>query len=973
MKTHDTVSLIKQKKSFCSKLEKGKGNVNCSDCLSTVVQNGEALARISKDFITDKVCLLALKNNPKHQNLLQYIPESLLTDEFIIEVLTINVRYLKHLPLNKLTKEILTVVATRNPSIVKHLPIEFQTDEFYKQLLQANINTLKYIQKPSAELCNFAVSLKPMAIKYIESISTLSPESLELVMYGDWRNLRYLPEKMLTRELCEYHFKKNLKSFAIIPDEFKTEEICLNAVICDPNTIQYVPSKITTKEFYIKCIQANISCISLLPTELKTPEMYKIALGIVSFSDTFKEWLKSRSIRALISNDEKMCFYNLKSFSSVLPDDFFDVDILKMERELNLRNITQSYFDKDSGLFIVCENYYGRNTTKEFNTFEEYYSYLGNDLSGAILVDFDFTGVKMSDYNLSGAFLSSDYLFEQKNYDDKFYNSVIGNHTKEISNTPMLMNEEMEEKSIVHSDDFCERLNLRQRKIYYVTDLHLNHKLLARFPIRATVYEVRFFIHNYIKKMLNSTDVGIDDYLLIGGDTSFSFDISQIFFEELIKFWKPQHILVVLGNHELWESNCTDGSLVDIISRYKTLFDNLGIVFLQNSLFIDTNFSRVVLNEKDILNKSTDELLKIITKSNLLVFGSIGFSAYNKLYNAKSGMYNTAISSMEQEIEHVHRCQNVYNKLASALKNEQLIVLTHMPLKDWSIQPEEPNWIYVNGHTHSNEYTKTEYKTIYADNQIGYQPKSAKLKYFYKSLDYDIFRYYSDGIYHISKQQYLDFHRGNGIMCNFNKSVDYITMLKRQGLYLFLLENKHNNTLHILNGGQTKQLNITNLDYYYENMLKYGNFIKDKMRNYNNALKKISDFVKKIGGDGRIHGGIVDIDFLNHIYLNPSDGSISIYYSPSRGERYSYPNLETLLSTHTPQLYENYNRLIANSNSVIPFANTNGIDPNIFKIFDPSQYKTSYLLKGLQYLTENNIIRKWSDNFNFIDDEKLLN
>lgn len=1021
MTTYDTLSLIKRKTSAYNKLEKGEKNINYSDCILAVAKSGEALEFIPQNFITDELCLLALNNNAKRKNLLKYIPESLFTDEFIVKMLIMNGINLKHLPPNRLTKEILSIVAKKNPRIVKYLPIEYQTDDVYKQLIQTNIKTIKYIKKPDGELANFAIEINPTSIKYINDISILSTKSLDLVMHGNWRNLRYLPPKMLTRELCKYHFEKNWRSFEVIPNEFKTrewcelvleknflyiqycpealltnalclkcvnqyggclnyiptkfktEEICLNAVIQDSYAIRYVPSEIATKQFYIKCIHANISCISLLPAELQNTEMYKIALEIVSFSDTFKEWLKSGLNRDLISDDEKKCYYNLRKFSSVLPDDFFDIDIFKMERKLNLRNITESYFDKDNGLFIVCENYYWRNIKKEFNSFEEYYSYLCNDLSGAILIDFDFAGVKISDYNLNGAFLSSNFLFEQKTYDDKFYNSVIGNHTKEISNTPMLMNEEMEEKSIVHSDDFGEKLNLRHRKIYYVTDLHLNHKLLARFPIRATVYEVRFFIHNYIKKMLNSTDVGIDDYLLIGGDTSFSFDISQIFFEELTKFWKPQHILVILGNHELWESNCTDGLLVDIISRYKTLFDNLGIVFLQNSLFIDTNFSKVVLHENDILNKNTDELLELVTKSNLLVFGSIGFSAYNKLHNAKSGMYNSAISSIEQELEHVHRCQNVYNKLASTLKNEQLIVLTHMPLKDWSIQPEEPNWIYVNGHTHSNEYIKTECKTIYADNQIGYQPKSVTLKYFYKSLDYDIFRNYSDGIYHISKQQYLDFYRGNGIMCNFNKSVDYITMLKRQGLYLFLLEIKYNNTLHILNGGQTKQLNITNLDYYYENMLKYGNFIKDKMRNYNHALKKIADLVKKIGGDGRIHGGIVDIDFFNHIYLNPSDGSISIYYSPSRGEVYAYSNLETLLSTHSPQLYENYNKLLTNSNSVIPFENTNGVDPNIFKLFDTSQYKTSYLLKGLQYLTENNIIRKWSDHLNFKDDEKLLN
>ena len=43
---------------------------------------------------------------------------------------------------------------------------------------------------------------------------------------------------------------------------------------------------------------------------------------------------------------------------------------------------------------------------------------------------------------------------------------------------------------------------------------------------------------------------------------------------------------------------------------------------------------------------------------------------------------------------------------------------------------------------------------------------------------------------------------------------------------------------------------------------------------YRNALKTISKEIRAFGGNGNIHGCIIDIDFFNHIYVNPFDGKI---------------------------------------------------------------------------------------------------
>ena len=51
------------------------------------------------------------------------------------------------------------------------------------------------------------------------------------------------------------------------------------------------------------------------------------------------------------------------------------------------------------------------------------------------------------------------------------------------------------------------------------------------------------------------------------------------------------------------------------------------------------------------------------------------------------------------------------------------------------------------------------------------------------------------------------------------------------------------------------------------------------MNSYMDKLLNISKVIKSIGGDGSIHGCIVDIDYYNHIYINPVDGKITPYFA----------------------------------------------------------------------------------------------
>lgn len=129
---------------------------------------------------------------------------------------------------------------------------------------------------------------------------------------------------------------------------------------------------------------------------------------------------------------------------------------------------------------------------------------------------------------------------------------------------------------------------------------------------------------------------------------------------------------------------------------------------------------------------------------------------------------------------------------------------------------------------------------------MGYKSQKVSLKYFNVTLLNDIFKYYKDGIYHITKEEYIKFNYGQGIHISFRREIDYVIMLKRQGIYMFLLENREEQTLTLLNGGLTNKLKIFDVNYYYKNMVKYSEYVKTGMKEYNEVLKWISNAVKKM-------------------------------------------------------------------------------------------------------------------------------
>jgi len=162
-----------------------------------------------------------------------------------------------------------------------------------------------------------------------------------------------------------------------------------------------------------------------------------------------------------------------------------------------------------------------------------------------------------------------------------------------------------------------------------------------------------------------------------------------------------------------------------------------------------------------------------------------------------------------------------------------------------------------------------------------------------------------------------------------------------------------------------KHATETDINYYYDNLEQYAVQVCNKMAKPILALEHIAKAVKSFGGTGFIHGCIVDIDYLNHIYLNPYDGKVTPYYAESIDSKYAYGALPKLLSERCPKLYENYMKLLKEETTAITIFNSTGLEESneVYYVEETDIYRPSRTIRKLQYITENNIIRLWDDNF----------
>lgn len=534
------------------------------------------------------------------------------------------------------------------------------------------------------------------------------------------------------------------------------------------------------------------------------------------------------------------------------------------------------------------------------------------------------------------------------------------------------------------------------KDIFYISDIHIMHKLLNEYKSSIDKNNITEYV-NYIVNGLFTEDLICsirsyrDTIILFAGDISSEFEITKEFYTEFvrryreIKGYTKVYVYAILGNHEYWSFK----SIEDCTSAYEVLFKSLGIIFLDNTLTWLGDYRlayRVIRDDKgkfvDIernergrarhLKREEDPEeydRQMIYTPNMMIVGGTGFAGSNQQFNASNGIYKDSINR-SQELDETNRWNTIYNKAIemSRENNCMLVILTHNPMSDWSNKfINNVNTVYINGHTHKNEMYNDFDNNIHiiSDNQIGYENKLIKFKEIHIFKRINPFINYSDGYHNITPKDYLRFNycineiiQGTTMIENHINSYGWgFYMIKHEGYYgFFLISDKYN---YICMGGSFKKIGKSNgieeLDKQFTEIIqKYLKLVSP----YRNAQENISKFVKSFGGSGKIHGTIIDIDFLNHIMLNPLDGTITYYYAPMFGLAQKYDNMLDLLEDRNEQLANNYKKVLdIKENNIIEKTN---IENKLEHIdIKNSIYSTSRKLNQIQRLFDKKVLRDW--------------
>ena len=677
--------------------------------------------------------------------------------------------------------------------------------------------------------------------------------------------LKYVPAKLQTEELCRIALKIDPSVFSLISKSALTEKICLYAVKKDGLLIEHIDSKYHSLKLYRAAITNTLESLKYI-----RPLMRDLVIPKTNYE------LVKRCLLLL----EKDLVYSIYLPRCLLQDRIVFHHLLKH----NCIKVRSGYYNSETHEFCIEFTYKRLFLVKNsinpenydyiikivFYSFDDFYHALDKCLENTVLTGYNFEGIDLYNYNVSGAVIDSSVLKKQGLYDDAIYKEIVLNRQFDSispENGEFLLDLPDRELIPAPTNTFL-RFDIDTIPIFYISDIHLSHRIAHAFKSVPTASraEMYNYINKLVKKMVYSNGIIFSrSFLLIAGDTSEKFDFIQVFYKELVKYWAPGRIIVISGNHELLDPRIT---MEENILVYRSFFKKLGINYLHNELLcIDDdalNWQEKkhsplhVLSEEQIIQYDASELRTQLKKYPLLILGGIGFSGLNKNYNSTNLRYGISFELLShsegrrKEIIESSRFSALHSKLMNCIPDYRVIVLSHMKKDDWTNDQYNPNWIYINGHNHRNFYEINENRTIYADNQIGYNNEAVRLKYFYTDSDYDIFSDKADGIYTISAQEYIDYNRAKRIYSNFSRTDASIYMLKSDGYYMFFYYGKFKSTskyekMYLLKGGSLSNLKLdepSDLEYYYEKMGQYVQNIHLLLKRYSGAQEKISHFIK---------------------------------------------------------------------------------------------------------------------------------
>ena len=288
---------------------------------------------------------------------------------------------------------------------------------------------------------------------------------------------------------------------------------------------------------------------------------------------------------------------------------------------------------------------------------------------------------------------------------------------------------------------------------------------------------------------------------------------------------------------------------------------------------------------------------------------------------------------------------------------------------------------------------------------------------------------FGDGIYDITIDDYWSYYRTvtedhwNKPKFRYTKNVKFL----KHGPYSMFISISDSGSANLLYGGSYYSLKLP-VEWYYANLKDYGDKVieffmpywrfiygyarglkaippnkqivqdveypkylkqrEDRLVDLKNkllsqtALKPLDfdayfrSFRNSLRLQGKVHGCIIDLDYSNHVFVNPIDGTITAYRAVNTQSQRIYKDLGELLAENFPAISSEYQKL--RLKRAVPTLTDNIISAEAIQeekeqpqktrdnelpageiTYESSQYRISRMMRALQYVYDNNLVCRW--------------
>jgi len=253
------------------------------NCLAAAGSDQFALYFIPEKYLTHDLCRITVQTgagmyeefqNPDSIAVLEKIPYPDIVKEGIA---------LLDPHLNR--NELLDIIS-ENPRCMQFIPDRFKTKFFYNQAVNVNGWALEYVpgEMKTKQMCRAAKDASPdLGYGHLAIVSFVPYADVALEYLKEAQSnidvhevFMSIPEEARDEKLIAEAVKMDLNCFHFLDDARKTRELCLMAVRlggAQGNIFNYIPEKMWDRDFCMQAFETNPAVIAKIPAGMRTPDI----------------------------------------------------------------------------------------------------------------------------------------------------------------------------------------------------------------------------------------------------------------------------------------------------------------------------------------------------------------------------------------------------------------------------------------------------------------------------------------------------------------------------------------------------------------------------------------------------------------------------------------------------------------------------------------------------------------------------